>query len=294
MHLVDEQHDLAFRALHFVQNTLQPFLELAAIFRARDQAAHVERHQRAVFERVGHVAIGDAECQSLRNRSLAHARVADQHGIILGPPRQNLDCPSDFLVPPDDRVQLALARRFGQVARELLQRIIAIFRARCVRRAAAAQIVDRGVQSFRLHARCRQRLARRRGGREGKRKQQPLDRNKAIARLGRDLLGAVQHPYRVIIKPRRLLRTATRHRRHLGQRRVGLAQRHARVAARRLDQAGRHALIVFQQRFQQMLRTDPLMAHADRDSLRRLQEALGAVSEFFEVHRKPFVKLATM
>jgi len=33
-----------------------------------------------------------------------------------------------------------------------------------------------------------------------------------------------------------------------------------------------------------MLGTDPLMIHADRNRLRRLQKALGAIGKFFEVH----------
>jgi hypothetical protein len=48
--------------------------------------------------------------------------------------------------------------------------------------------------------------------------------------------------------------------------------------------ARRHALLVLEQRLQQMFGGDPLMAHPDRDGLRRLEKALGAVGEFFEVH----------
>ena len=40
------------------------------------------------------------------------------------------------------------------------------------------------------------------------------------------------------------------------------------IAARGLDQPGAHAFIVFEQRFQQMLRRNPLMVHPDRDRLR--------------------------
>jgi hypothetical protein len=36
-----------------------------------------------------------------------------------------------------------------------------------------------------------------------------------------------------------------------------------------------------------MLGRDLLMAHADRDGLRRLEEALGAVGKFLEVHGYP-------
>src|SRR3546814_4529605 len=38
-----------------------------------------------------------------------------------------------------------------------------------------------------------------------------------------------------------------------------------------------------------MFRRNLLMVHADRDGLRRLQEALGAIGEFLEVHAVPFI-----
>ena len=43
VHLVDEQDDLARGLLDLVEHALEPLLELAAIFRAGDQRAHVER-----------------------------------------------------------------------------------------------------------------------------------------------------------------------------------------------------------------------------------------------------------
>ena len=45
VHLVDEQDDAALGRGDFVEHGLQPLLELAAIFRAGDQRAHVEREQ---------------------------------------------------------------------------------------------------------------------------------------------------------------------------------------------------------------------------------------------------------
>jgi hypothetical protein len=41
--LVDEKNDLTFLLREIVQHGLQPLLELAAKFRARDQRSHVER-----------------------------------------------------------------------------------------------------------------------------------------------------------------------------------------------------------------------------------------------------------
>ena len=103
-------------------------------------AAHVERHQPAVLEAVGHVAIGDAQRQPLGDRGLADAGIADQHRIVLGPPGEDLDGAADLLVAADHRIELAVARRLGEVARELLERVVAVLGAlacrRCGRRAA--------------------------------------------------------------------------------------------------------------------------------------------------------------
>ena len=105
--------------MHLVEHALQPLLELAAIFRAGDQRAHVEREQALVLDAVGHVAVGDAQRQALGDRGLADAGLADQHRIVLGPAGEHLDGAADFLVAADDRVELALARRLGEVARDI-------------------------------------------------------------------------------------------------------------------------------------------------------------------------------
>ena len=97
-------------AVTLAQHRLQPLLELAAIFRAGDERAHVERHQLLVLQALRHVAIDDAERQPLDDGGLADAGLADQHGVVLGAPAQHLDGAADLLVAADDRVELALAR----------------------------------------------------------------------------------------------------------------------------------------------------------------------------------------
>ena len=69
---------------HFAQNGLQPFLELAAKFRAGNQRADVERDHALVLQALGHVGIDDAQGQTFGDGRFAHARFADQHGIVLG------------------------------------------------------------------------------------------------------------------------------------------------------------------------------------------------------------------
>ena len=73
-------------------------------------------------------------------------------GLFLVRRRQHLDGAADFLVAADDRVELALARRLGQVARVFLQRVIAVLGARRVGGAALAHVVDRRVQRLRRDA----------------------------------------------------------------------------------------------------------------------------------------------
>ena len=127
VHLVDEQDDLARGLLHVVEHALQALLELAAIFRAGDHCAEVERQQALVLDAVGHVAVGDAQGEALGDGGLADARLADQYGIVLGPACEDLNRAADFLVAADDGIELALACSLGEVAGIFLQRVVAVF-----------------------------------------------------------------------------------------------------------------------------------------------------------------------
>ncbi len=126
VHLVDEEDVGAGRAGHLLQHRLEPLLELAAIFGAGDQRAHVEREQLLVLQALRHVAVDDAQRQALDDRGLADARLADQHRIVLGPPRQHLNGAADFLVAADDGIELAVTRGLRQVAGIFLQRVIGV------------------------------------------------------------------------------------------------------------------------------------------------------------------------
>ena len=287
VHLVDEENDMALGAFHFIEHAFQPLLEFASIFGARDQAAHVERHQRPVLQRIRHIAIRDPEREPFGNRCLADAGFADQHGVILGPAGKDLDGAADFLVAADDRIELAFAGGGRQVAREFLQGIVAILGRGRVGSAPAAQLVDRCIECFGLHARFGQGLPG--GGRCGKREgqKQPLDSNIAVARFLRDLLGLVEHADKIIVEAGRLLCPASRDGGNLGECRIGFAHRRCGVAASSLDQAGGHALLVLKQSLQKMFGRNALVVHPDRNGLGRLQKSFGAVCEFLEIHSNP-------
>ena len=150
--LVDEQDDAAAFGLHLVEHGFQALLELAAVFGAGDQRAHVEREQLLVLEAIGNVALDDTQRETFRDRGLADARLADEDGIVLGAPRQHLDGAADLLVAADHRIELACCGSLRQVTRIALQRVIALLGGCGVGGAPLAQIVDRGVEALRSDA----------------------------------------------------------------------------------------------------------------------------------------------
>ena len=125
--LVDEEDDLPLRVGDLLEHRLEPLFELAAVLRAGDQRAHVERDDALVLEPFGHVAALDAAGQPFDDRGLADAGLADQHRVVLGAARQHLDDAADLLVAADHRIELLLARHLGQIAAVLLERLVGAF-----------------------------------------------------------------------------------------------------------------------------------------------------------------------
>ena len=75
----------------------------------------------AVAQRLGDVAGDDALGEALDDRGLADAGLADQHGVVLGAAREDLDDAADLVVAADDRVELAVLGGLREVAAELLR-----------------------------------------------------------------------------------------------------------------------------------------------------------------------------
>ena len=126
MHLVDEQDVGAGRGRHLLQHGFEPFLELAAILGSGDHRAHVEREQLLVLEAFRNVAVDDAQRETLDDRGLTDPGLADQHRIVLGPAREDLDGAANLLVASDHRIELAVARRLGEVAGIFLECIVGV------------------------------------------------------------------------------------------------------------------------------------------------------------------------
>jgi hypothetical protein len=121
--LVDEEDDLSLRRLDLLQNGLEPVLELAPELGSGHERPHVERAEPLVLQRLGHVSPDDALGDPFHDGGLADARLPDEHGVVLGSPRQDLHHAADLLVSPDDRIGLALPGGVRQVPRVLLERL---------------------------------------------------------------------------------------------------------------------------------------------------------------------------
>src|ERR1035441_2668274 len=120
--LVDEQDDVAALG-DLLHHLLQALLELAAVLRAGHERGQVERVDLLVLEQLGHLGARDALGQALDHGGLAHARLAHQHRVVLGAPREDLHDPLDLGLASHARVELALGRELGEVAPELVEQL---------------------------------------------------------------------------------------------------------------------------------------------------------------------------
>ena len=170
--LVDEQDDLALGVLDLLEHGLEPLLELAAVLRAGDQRADVERDHAAVAQRLGHVARrrsagrGPRRSPSCRRRarrsgpgcSWSGARAPGSRG---GSPRRGRS---------PGRACAELGVR-GQVAAELLERLGHLLGVRGGDAVRALGLGDRRAQRLAVRA-----AGRRRPTLVGEREQQVLRR----------------------------------------------------------------------------------------------------------------------
>ena len=118
--LVDEHDDVRVLG-QLLHDRLEALFELAAILGAGDDQRDVEREDPLVGEEVRHVAVDDLLRQPFDDGGLADAGLADEDGVVLGPAAEDLLHALELDAAPDQRVELVLHRRLGEVAAELGQ-----------------------------------------------------------------------------------------------------------------------------------------------------------------------------
>ena len=177
----------------FLEDRFQPLLELAPEFRARDQGAQIEGNHLLVLEVLRHVTAHDALRQTLRDRRLADTGLANQHRIVLRPPRKDLHHAPDFFVTTDDRIELALSRQFRQVASVLFKRLVLVLWIGVGHALPSTNLGESLVNTIFRHAEARQKLRGSGVERIQDAEQQMLGADVLVTHPLRFVLGLLQH-----------------------------------------------------------------------------------------------------
>ena len=271
MELVNEKNNLPARFLDLLEHRLQAVFELAPIFGAGDERPEIERHQALGLQGFWNVACDNSPGDALHNRGLADARLADQHGIVFGAARQNLDDTANFLVAAYHRVELGAPGKFGQIARIALQRLEFLLGVRVRHTMRAAHGDERLENRVVGHPEAREQSARGVVGFLGEGQEQMLGRDEFIL----ERLGLRRRPVQDLLQGRGkiVLRGAANLGKAVEQLLGFLGERGGPDAEARQD--GRDgSLRLLDQRQQQMGRLELLVAVAAGNLLRALQRFL--------------------
>ena len=142
MDLVDEEDRVLFLGQP-VEHLLHALFEIAAIPRARDERAQIEREDARPVQHVRDVALVDAEREAFGERRLPHSGFTHQERVVLAAPAKHLNHALDLERPAYERIDLPRRRSRHQVGGIGLQR---------VRRGRALLSTGRGGRGFTLRA----------------------------------------------------------------------------------------------------------------------------------------------
>ncbi len=143
MQLIDEKDDFTRGVGDFFEESLEPVLELAAVFRTCEHTAQVQSDDSFVFHRIGHVAGNDAPGEAFDDGGLADAGFTDEHGVVFRAAGKHLHHPADLVVAADNGIDLARACARRKVSTILFERLVFSFRIFIGDLLAAAHGLDR-------------------------------------------------------------------------------------------------------------------------------------------------------
>ena len=140
--LVDEEDDAAV-ALELIHHILHALFKFAAVFCTCQHPGQVERYDALAAQQLRHIALRDLLRQAFGNGALAHTRLADEHGVVLGAAGENLDDALDFLAAADHGIEFPGTRGGSQIAAVLHQRRRALLTGGRIGAAGGASLLRR-------------------------------------------------------------------------------------------------------------------------------------------------------
>ena len=263
--LIDEEDDLAGGVLDLGEDGLEPLLELAAVLRAGQERADVERPHALALQALGNVARDDALREPFCDRGLAHPGLADEDRVVLGATREDLHDAADLLVAADDRIELAGLGERGEIAPVLLECLI-----------GALGILRRDLLPA---ADSLERLEQLVPRNDVEREEEVLDRDEFVAELAHLIEGAVQDAAEPC---RRLRLSATGDGWQLRASRLRFGAQGSRAVAGAIDERARELLL--EERKRQMVGRELGVAGTARELLRSGDRLLALECQFLNVH----------
>ncbi len=239
---------------------------------------------RLFFKPFGHVAANDALRQTLDDGRLADARIADQHRIVFGAARQDLNDAADLFVAADHRIELAAFGLERQVAAVALERLVGAFGIFGRDALVAAHLAQR-LQQLVFGQTCVAKEAADFAGRLRHRQQHVLHRRVVVLQRFGFVLGHA-HDARQLGRKRDLRRvgTAAAQTRELADGLLGTLRDRFRIGTRRCENVGRDAALLVEQRGQHMLGSRLRVVFVERARIGRVEPVGNALGHLIYVH----------
>ena len=143
MYLVNEQNDRALGILDLLDDAFDALLELAAELGAGQQCPDVERQHPLAQQRLRDGLRSNALRQPLGDSGLPDTGRADQDGVVLRAPAEDLHQARDFLVTTDHRVEPVVLCQLGQVNGVLREQPGLVLGRGAIHRARATHVLER-------------------------------------------------------------------------------------------------------------------------------------------------------
>ena len=106
---------------HLRQHILHPVLKISPVFGACHHRSEIQRYQPLAPQPVRDLPGGNLPGKGFHNSGLAHTRLTDQAGVVLGAPAENPHHPLQFRLPPDHGINFPGSCQLGEVPGILIQ-----------------------------------------------------------------------------------------------------------------------------------------------------------------------------